>query len=156
MFTDKQLLKKINTAYKKHKVLPSNNDLSNKGCYGKYSYLIYLNKKELINEYDEIIDYKNLLQLFFQEKPKKQKIKKAISFYSSWEWKKLRYDALMLYNRRCVCCGFTPKENSKNYLVVDHINPINKYPSLKLEISNLQVLCNDCNMGKSDRYKHKF
>lgn len=43
-----------------------------------------------------------------------------------------------------MCCG------SRKNIVVDHIYPISKYPSLSLEFDNLQVLCNDCNQGKSN------
>lgn len=31
---------------------------------------------------------------------------------------------------------------------VDHIKPRSKYPALELVLSNLQVLCEDCNLGK--------
>lgn len=67
------------------------------------------------------------------------------SFYLSWEWKKLRYKALLLHGRQCMCCGAKPPQVR---LIVDHIKPRSKFPELELEISNLQVLCNDCNMGK--------
>ena len=36
---------------------------------------------------------------------------------------------------------------------VDHIKPRSKYPRLELDFDNLQVLCEDCNLGKSNRYK---
>ena len=32
---------------------------------------------------------------------------------------------------------------------MDHIKPVSKFPKLRLAESNLQVLCEDCNMGKS-------
>ena len=31
---------------------------------------------------------------------------------------------------------------------VDHIKPRSKYPKLALVKSNLQVMCEDCNLGK--------
>ena len=34
--------------------------------------------------------------------------------------------------------------------MVDHIKPRSRYPALELTLTNLQVLCNDCNMGKSN------
>lgn len=43
-------------------------------------------------------------------------------------------------------CGRTPADGVK--ICVDHIKPRALYPALELEESNLQVLCNDCNMGK--------
>jgi hypothetical protein len=33
---------------------------------------------------------------------------------------------------------------------VDHIKPRSSYPELELDIKNLQVLCRDCNLGKSN------
>lgn len=63
-------------------------------------------------------------------------------FYRSWEWKELRYKVLKHYGRKCMCCGETKR------VVVDHIKPRRRYPELALKFDNLQVLCNDCNMGK--------
>ncbi|RYZ77711.1 MAG: hypothetical protein EOP05_00795 [Proteobacteria bacterium] len=39
---------------------------------------------------------------------------------------------------------------------VDHIKPRSKYPHLELEFSNLQVLCRQCNFGKSNKYEDDF
>ena len=79
-----------------------------------------------------------------------KKIKK--DFYSSWEWKEARYAALKACGRRCLCCGWEPASGGMNHLVVDHIKPISTHPHLALDRNNHQVLCNECNMGKS--YKH--
>lgn len=49
-----------------------------------------------------------------------------------------------------MCCGATPKDGVKMH--VDHIKPKSKYPELALEFSNMQVLCDPCNMGKSNIY----
>lgn len=67
----------------------------------------------------------------------------SIEFYSSPEWRRLRYRAIIKYGRRCVCCGTT-----KGQVHVDHIKPRSKFTNLALDIRNLQVLCEDCNMGK--------
>ena len=84
-----------------------------------------------------------------KKRRKKNKQKKAgAGFYSSWEWKKLRYRVLKFYGPICMLCGATNKDGKR--IVVDHINPIRRYPKLALSFDNLQVLCNDCNMGKSD------
>lgn len=69
---------------------------------------------------------------------------KAKGFYRSWEWKKARFETLKRYGAICMLCG------SDKYIVVDHIKPRSKYPELELDLDNLQVLCNDCNMGKSN------
>ncbi len=66
-------------------------------------------------------------------------------FYLTREWRKVRYEAIKKYGRICACCG------SKAFpLHVDHVKPRSKYPSLELELGNLQVLCADCNLGKSN------
>lgn len=70
--------------------------------------------------------------------------KSKSGFYQSWEWKKLRFETIKRYGPVCMCCG------SDHYIVVDHIKPRTKYPDLALDPENLQILCNDCNMGKSN------
>lgn len=70
------------------------------------------------------------------------------SFYSSWEWKKVRMQALERDGHRCGSCGASPKDGIR--IVVDHIKPLGKFWELRLSIDNLQVLCDDCNRGKGD------
>lgn len=82
----------------------------------------------------------------------KAKKVKAVSFYESWEWKEARFAAMKRHGRQCQCCGWTPGSSTGNHLVVDHIKPLRTHPQLALDPENHQVLCNDCNMGKS--YKH--
>lgn len=65
------------------------------------------------------------------------------------EWQRVRYFALKESNGCCSLCGRSPRDGVK--LHVDHIKPKSKYPELKYEVSNLQVLCCDCNMGKSNK-----
>jgi hypothetical protein len=73
------------------------------------------------------------------------------SFYLSREWRELRFKILVKYGRKCMCC------NAKNKVLhVDHIKPVSKYPGLRLTESNLQVLCEDCNLGKSNIYETDF
>ena len=81
---------------------------------------------------------------------------KSNTFYASWEWKQARYEALQLHGRQCMCCGWTPEPGSKGHLCVDHIKPRSKFPALALDVSNLQVLCNSCNMGKSNVHQDDF
>ena len=68
-------------------------------------------------------------------------------FYDTWGWKRARMEALRRYGRRCMCCGWTPGDGP-GFLAVDHIKPLALHPHLALAQDNLQVLCNDCNMGK--------
>lgn len=85
-------------------------------------------------------------------RPKKEKFVYVMPgelFYASREWREIRYKALKRDGRRCVCCGATPEDGMKMH--VDHIKPRSKYPELELELSNLQILCEDCNLGKSNK-----
>jgi 5-methylcytosine-specific restriction endonuclease McrA len=71
---------------------------------------------------------------------------KATSFYETPEWRRLRYKALTLHGAVCQCCGARPSRGKP--LHVDHIKPRSKFPELELDLNNLQVLCDDCNLGK--------
>ena len=77
-------------------------------------------------------------------------VKKAISksFYSSREWLELRYKALAKFGAICQCCGAT---TATSIMHVDHILPKSKYPEKALDIDNLQILCKECNLGKSNK-----
>lgn len=88
--------------------------------------------------------------------PKAHKPKGKDKFYSSWEWKQVRFEAIKINGNRCQCCGWQPNDTKFGWLVVDHIKPRRKYPHLELDVSNLQVLCNACNQGKSNIYTDDF
>lgn len=70
-------------------------------------------------------------------------------FYMSREWRDVRYRALVLHGATCQCCGATRADGKKMH--VDHIKPRSKFPALQLSLDNLQILCEDCNMGKSNK-----
>ncbi|MGL4475184.1 MAG: HNH endonuclease [Shewanella sp.] len=74
--------------------------------------------------------------------------KPAANFYASEAWRKLRFEVLKR-PAICVVCHRTPTEHGIS-LHVDHILPRSKHPQLALDINNLQLLCQDCNLGKSD------
>lgn len=79
--------------------------------------------------------------------PKKTRRAK-ISFLESYEWRKLRMQALLKYGPKCMCCGATPKTGA--VMNVDHIKPRNTHPELALTLDNLQILCSECNHGKGN------
>lgn len=66
-------------------------------------------------------------------------------FYKSREWRQLRYLALR-NSKGCQCCGARAQDGVLMH--VDHIKPRYKFPHLSLCLDNLQVLCEDCNIGK--------
>ena len=70
-----------------------------------------------------------------------------VCFYKTREWLELRYWALELYGRKCMSCF-----SVNSQLHVDHIKPISIYPLLKTDKNNLQILCKECNLGKSNKW----
>jgi len=103
------------------------------------------------------------LQIYRNKKRKKNKLIHQVvvvnttkprmdsaSFYASDAWKTIRYKALEINGGACQCCGRTRKHGV--ILHVDHIKPRSLHPELELRIDNLQVLCEDCNLGKSNKF----
>ena len=72
-------------------------------------------------------------------------------FYKSPEWRRLRYIVLSKRGNKCECCGQSPKTGS--VIHIDHVKPRSIYPELSLAEDNLQVLCDDCNLGKSNMFE---
>ena len=93
---------------------------------------------------------------FKKKSNNKSKYKNKVSdnFYKSREWRALRVKALVNQGRKCCMCGRTP--NDGIILHVDHIKPRSKYPELELKLRNLQILCEDCNLGKSNKYEEDW
>lgn len=107
---------------------------------------------------EDVKPYKKPTKLTNKKKRKKKKqarkkhlIHDSLSseFYTSPEWRKLRYRVLRKYKAECVCCGRSKKDHGI-VVHVDHIKPRSKHPKLSLEFKNMQVLCEDCNLGKSN------
>lgn len=73
---------------------------------------------------------------------------KSADFLRTRAWRQLRYKVLRKFGARCQCCGLTAAQGAEIH--VDHIRPRSKYPELALTADNLQVLCADCNIGKSN------
>ncbi len=73
-------------------------------------------------------------------------------FYDSWDWRTLRMRALKENDGRCECCGLGRHDcdllGAPVKLHVDHIKPISRFWSRRLDPTNLQILCGDCNQGK--------
>jgi len=73
-------------------------------------------------------------------------IERQIKFYRSRAWRRKRYEALKRDKGLCQLCGRGRKDGV--VLHVDHIEPLSRNWNRRLDLSNLQVLCEDCNMGK--------
>lgn len=73
---------------------------------------------------------------------------KVNCFYLTNRWLILKSKVHQLYKCGCMKCL---KEKGDGELHIDHILPRSKYPELSLNIHNLQILCRDCNMEKSNK-----
>lgn len=71
------------------------------------------------------------------------------TFYDSQRWMEARYDALRRGDGRCECCRRPPGDGV--ILTVNHVKPVKFFPELSCDQGNLQVLCEDCHVGKGDR-----
>lgn len=76
------------------------------------------------------------------------RIPTGVYFYSTPEWKRARYEALVKHGNSCLCCGRSPKDGV--VIHVDHVKPKSIYPELALDVDNLQILCHECNEAKSN------
>lgn len=90
--------------------------------------------------------------------PKKTSFERVIykfgmgkDFYSTREWREIRWQVLSGSTGKCTMCGRSHKDHGIT-IHVDHIKPRSKFPSLELDITNLQILCEDCNLGKGASY----
>jgi hypothetical protein len=75
----------------------------------------------------------------------------AKDLYNSREWQRLRVKIIEEQNGECQMCGRSHKKHGIT-IHVDHIIPLSVDWSKRLDESNLQLLCEDCNLGKGNRY----
>ena len=101
-------------------------------CPAKSILAIYQHKGQTF------IEWKEVGLVIEEQKPKRQPIKPS-----------LRFEILKRDNYRCQMCGVTAKDGAT--LEIDHIHPVSKGGTN--EPDNLQVLCRDCNAGKSDQWQ---
>ena len=66
--------------------------------------------------------------------------------------KSLRYAVFKRANFRCQCCGAKPTADNDVQLHIDHIVPQSLGGGH--EFDNLQSLCSDCNLSKSNRHAY--
>ena len=111
--------------------------------------LITLSEK--LDDFGKITHIDFASSIFTRKASKKKNNKKRRTNFQTkdFKWQEVRYKALKLGNGSCCLCGATAKDGAK--LHVDHIKPKSIYPELAYELDNLQILCSDCNIGKSNR-----
>jgi len=96
---------------------------------------------------NRIVEYLELCDIYMQWRNGKkyyETSKRERKYLSD----KMRYDVLKRDGFKCKKCGVTSEDGAK--LHVDHIVPVSRGGITT--ISNLQTLCDRCNLGKSDRY----
>lgn len=106
----------------------------------------------------KFIEYKTGNDILSDDFVLPDKSDKKILVGNSVEYKKensrsvalsVRLDVLNRDKFRCVFCGKSPATDVGTILHIDHIIPFSK--GGKSDLSNLQTLCFECNLGKSDR-----
>lgn len=120
-----------------------------RGPYSRARYAVRILKYVGLNDLAAELDSELYAKITARAKSRNRAPSKVSShdFYNSDAWKRLRYQALKLHGAACQCCGATRADGVQIH--VDHIKPRSKYPRLELQLSNLQILCEPCNMGKS-------
>lgn len=84
-------------------------------------------------------------------KRKRSRQQASWSFYKSAAWRELRARVFEKYHGKCCLCGRSHREDGVK-IHADHIKPRSTHPRLELVEDNIQLLCEDCNLGKSNRY----
>lgn len=107
----------------------------------------------------EQVKYVKCTKLTYSRKAKKKQRKQnrknlnrsqSTDFYVSKEWRKVRYRVIQKHGGSCMACGRSKKVHGI-VIHVDHIKPRSIYPDLALSFNNLQLLCEDCNLGKGNK-----
>ena len=106
------------------------------------------------NKTEEFSVFKTFLELAVRSPEKKEEKKAEIEKQNkeierSLMTASLRYEILKRDGFRCQLCGRTAKDDGVK-LHVDHILPVSKGGQTTPE--NLRTLCQDCNLGKGDKY----
>jgi len=112
--------------------------------FGKWSsalqaFVDYINNDEKTNVEQQQIE----VQITENKKTITPEDKRSISLG-------LRYNVLSRDRFKCVKCGNSPSTDINCKLHIDHIVPFSKGGLTTFE--NLQTLCNNCNLGKGNRY----
>jgi len=84
--------------------------------------------------------------------PKKTGKQRRWTFYKSAAWLALRAKVYEKYHGKCCLCGRSHRDDGVK-IHADHIKPRSTHPLLELVEDNIQLLCEDCNLGKSNRYE---
>lgn len=143
-YSDEYLFENILNLWEKIGKQPTRKDLSSK--YSKVSQSPYSRRfKSWSNAIKSFIEYANSNDIENTNQITRtngdQKKQRDPSL-------RLRYKVLKRDDFSCVCCGASPAKKTSILLHIDHIKPWSK--GGVTELDNLQTLCQNCNLGKSN------
>ena len=95
------------------------------------------------NEKPEVDDQQTEVQIIEKEKTITSEERRGIPLG-------VRYNVLSRDRFKCVKCGVSPSTDINCKLHIDHIIPFSKGGLTTFD--NLQTLCENCNLGKGNRY----
>lgn len=153
IYSDKELFDEMEQIWKEFGHRPSRTEWNS--AKPKISYQCYKQRFDgWTNACLKFIEYKMGKVIVLDEKQYPTDFSKNINNKSKPEDRrdiplKLRLEVLKRDNFRCVFCGRSPAMDIGVILHIDHKTPFSK--GGKTEIDNLQTLCSECNIGKSDR-----
>ena len=147
-FTEEELFNNIERVWIYKGKQPSRRDMDNKNI-SLISNGAYLRKYgKWTTALKAFIEYINSTENEYQEKDSNIKNNK-ISHNTPREVNlRLRFKVMSRDNFRCCFCGASPAKDPSVELHIDHIIPWSKGGETIFE--NLQTLCSNCNLGKSD------
>jgi 5-methylcytosine-specific restriction endonuclease McrA len=106
----------------------------------------------VLNEYSNMQSLKKEKK-FVKNKQREIKKKYQVTdeFFISEAWIVLKRNIRIAYGKQCMCC-----KNRTSIMHIDHIKPRSKHKHLELDPTNLQVLCEKCNMSKSNLHETEY
>lgn len=131
------------TLFNKHKLNPTTNIIII--IHSRYTSPKGKNTYSKKHQYDSLD-----LELMIENINKQNQFQKTKQYQRLLMTDSLRYDILKRDGFKCVLCGATAKDGAK--LHVDHILPVAK--GGKTVKSNLRTLCDQCNLGKKDKFDY--
>lgn len=156
MYSEKELFEEIERVWIKLGRQPSSTDFEkNEFKYGRNTFLRrfggwrkaleafvdYINSEDE-EEKSEIVPEEGVHdKTLIDQKSFKHKTKRDINL-------RLRFKVMARDHFKCCKCGKSPATDPSVVLHIDHIYPYSKGGETIME--NLQTLCSDCNLGKSD------
>ncbi len=116
------------------------------------AFVKYMNSEDETTPINDTIENKSYI-----ETPLHRKNSQKTTFYSINHKTtrdinlRLRFKVMQRDNFKCCICGKSPATSPGVTLHIDHIKPWSK--GGETTIDNLQTLCSECNLGKSDLYE---